>query len=267
MNGDATNGPEIADAGAAAMESGGRTKVALLPSAASSAEPENSSVPAAEPSGIMVASFDEAEPSPHPLTSEQEPPTPRLTDLAAVQPAVQRQGGLKRRLTVQDQAEEVQQKLIRFGYLAASSPGPWGARSREALRAFKVAHQLGADDAWDEATERVLFSPGVKPADSFVGLWGASPSACSQHSGGQRALLTVIDHRGAMAGDTFCAFAKKEPSGEAWTITARCENPRERWTAHVRLQTAGKKLSWSSQRGTQVYSRCEDRVLTAQASL
>jgi hypothetical protein len=264
---DATNGPEIADSWAAANASAEQTDLALLPAPASPSE--NSSVAVLQQSGIEIDNFHEGARTGPPLTGEQQARNPGATEMIAVQPAVlkQRQDEPARRHSLSDRAEEVQQRLMRFGYLAAAAPGPWGPRSREALRAFKVAHQLGADDVWDEGTERVLFSPGVKPADSFVGIWAASPSACSQQLGGGRTLRAFIDHRGARAGDTYCAFANKQPSGDTWTFVATCENPRERWTARVRLQTTGNKMSWSSQRGTQVYSRCEDRVLTAQASL
>jgi uncharacterized membrane protein len=172
-----------------------------------------------------------------------------------------------RKLPVLDQAEGIQQRLMQLGYLSISFPGPWGQRSREALRAFKAAHQLEPDDSWDERAQQLLFGPGATPADGFIGTWLASPNACRNRPDDNTALRTYIDNSGARAGDTSCSFSNKHPSGDAWVFTAKCRNPREHWTARVRLQTTGNKLSWSSQRGTQVYSRCQDRMLTAEATL
>jgi peptidoglycan hydrolase-like protein with peptidoglycan-binding domain len=172
----------------------------------------------------------------------------------------------KRNLASAEDAEAVQQRLIRFGYLGASSPGPWGPRSSEALRAFKAAHSLVADDHWDEATERVLFGSAVKLADSFVGVWGASNAACSAQSGAKGLLPAVIDNGGARAGETVCKFKQKQQVGDHWSFVASCANRNDRWTARVQLETNGNRLTWSSQRGRQTYLRCDQRLMTAQAT-
>jgi hypothetical protein len=170
----------------------------------------------------------------------------------------------QRDLSVPEQAEEVQRRLTRYGYLPAAPTGVWGSMSRQALRAFKAAHDLAQDDGWDQATERALFGGNIKPADSFVGIWGADASACSAQGNRKGLLPAVIDNQGATAGETFCAFKDRVKTIEGWTFTATCTNPRERWTTKVRLETNGSKLIWASQRGTQTYTRCERKLITAE---
>jgi hypothetical protein len=52
----------------------------------------------------------------------------------------------------------VQNRLIELGYLGGAADGVWGPRSRGALRGFKAANGLPADDKWDEAINRRLLS-------------------------------------------------------------------------------------------------------------
>jgi hypothetical protein len=96
---------------------------------------------------------------------------------------------------------------------------------------------------------------------TFVGTWAADASACASRP--TRLLPAVIDNDGARAGETFCAFKKKTQDGAAWNVVATCSNPRERWTANVRLVVDGERLRWSSQRGSQTYVRCGQKVLMA----
>jgi Putative peptidoglycan binding domain len=56
---------------------------------------------------------------------------------------------------------EAQNRLIELGYLRGPSDGVWGASSRMALRAFKVANGLASDDKWDDAVNSRLFSMNV----------------------------------------------------------------------------------------------------------
>jgi len=58
----------------------------------------------------------------------------------------------------------VQNRLIELGYLAGTADGAWGPRSRTALRAFKVANGLVADDKWDEPASKRLFSTAAARA-------------------------------------------------------------------------------------------------------
>ena len=165
----------------------------------------------------------------------------------------------KRNLLDRDHAGEVQRRLVELGYLSVSATGVWGPRSREALRAFKADHDLAADDSWDEATERSLFSANVELAEPFVGIWGADASACSPQVNREGLLPAVIDGERAWAGETVCAFEKKKRTVDGWKVVASCFDGRDRWNANVRLVVNGNRLTWTSQRGSQSYVRCERR--------
>ena len=58
----------------------------------------------------------------------------------------------------------IQNRLIELGYLKGASNGRWGPTSWAALREFKVANGLPADDKWDQATSEHLFSTGLVSA-------------------------------------------------------------------------------------------------------
>jgi Putative peptidoglycan binding domain len=161
---------------------------------------------------------------------------------------------------------EIQERLVQLGYLSVQPTGVWGTLSRQALKAFKEAHQLDSRAEWDAATERSLFAAQMVPAASFVGIWGADASACSARLNRKGLLPAVIDDEGAFAGETSCAFKSRKQVAGAWQVVAACGNARSRWTANVRLAVAGNRLTWSSQRGSQTYVRCERDPMMADAS-
>jgi helicase-like protein/putative peptidoglycan binding protein len=51
-----------------------------------------------------------------------------------------------------------QNRLIELGFLTGPSDGVWGTKSRMALRAFKIANALAADDKWDDLVSSRLYS-------------------------------------------------------------------------------------------------------------
>src|SRR5262249_41197013 len=51
-----------------------------------------------------------------------------------------------------------QNRFIELGFLAGPADGVWGTKSRMALRAFKIASGLAADDKWDDLVNGRLFS-------------------------------------------------------------------------------------------------------------
>src|SRR5215204_1659744 len=103
----------------------------------------------------------------------------------------------------------------------------------------------------------------IKP--TYAGMWGADQSACSTRNR-KRLLPTMIDTDGARAGETFCRFKKKQETQSGWNMVANCSNGRERWVANVRLKIQGERLTWSSERGSQAYVRCEPGMIVAQAN-
>ena len=163
----------------------------------------------------------------------------------------------KRNLLDHDHATEVQQMLIQLGYLSRSATGISGPLSRKALKAFKSDHNLPADEIWDEATERTLFGGSTGEAEPFVGIWGVDASACSPRLNRKGFLPAVIDGRGAWAGETSCALESKKHTASGWEVVAVCSNGRDRWTANIRLIISGDQLTWTSERGSQSYLRCQ----------
>jgi uncharacterized membrane protein len=164
-----------------------------------------------------------------------------------------------------ERVKEIQQELIRLGYLSANATGLWGPLSRRALKAFKSDHDLPSDEMWDEATERTLFSDDPASLEPFIGVWGVDGSACSARLNRNGSLPAVIDSEGAWAGETFCAFRAKKRTRNGWDLVASCANARDRWTANVRLAVAGAQLVWTSERGAQTYMRCQPKTGVAGA--
>jgi hypothetical protein len=129
-----------------------------------------------------------------------------------------------------------------------------------------------------EGTPQALAEPGMQePAiqvsadqggeqarDAIIGVW--APGSCAARDFREGLLPTIINTEGAWAGETFCLFSKRKQIEAGWTVVAKCTNARERWTSHVRLTVSENRLTWTSQRGTQAYSRCAPDVLMAQAS-
>ena len=65
----------------------------------------------------------------------------------------------------------------------------------------------------------------------------------------------MINAKSAKAGPASCRFAEMSRDGNRWNVLAHCSNDGDRWTAHVKLTMAGKRLTWTSERGTQDYTR------------
>ena len=106
--------------------------------------------------------------------------------------------------------------------------------------------------------------PDLMKKATIVGVWAPDAGTCSARNFRERILPAVINTDGAWAGDTFCLFKNKTQTETGWKVVAECSNPRERWTANVRLTVDGNRLTWMSKRGTQAYTRCTD-VLMAEA--
>jgi len=176
-----------------------------------------------------------------------------------------RHGAPIRSLSDVDQARLVQQRLAELGFFHASATGVWGSNSRQALATFKAQARLSEDDVWDEATERSLFGAEVHSV-SFVGQWAPNAQACTPQLKRSGLLPATINEQGAWAGETTCKFQRKKQVGTAWTMVATCSDQRSRWTANVRLEIRGDRLTWSSERGSQTYVRCRQGQLYAQVA-
>jgi hypothetical protein len=100
---------------------------------------------------------------------------------------------------------------------------------------------------------------------SIVGIWAPDAGTCSARSFRDGVLPTVVNSEVAWAGETFCLFARRKESEAGWRVVAKCSTARERWTSNVRLTVADNRLTWTSERGTQVYTRCAPDLLMADA--
>jgi hypothetical protein len=98
---------------------------------------------------------------------------------------------------------------------------------------------------------------------AIVGVWAPDAGTCSVQEFRDGVLPTVITSEGAWAGEAFCIFTKRTDIDKGWRAVAKCSTPRETWTAHVRLKINDNRLIWTSERGTQAYSRCGPDVLLA----
>ena len=86
------------------------------------------------------------------------------------------------------------------------------------------------------------------------------PGSCSSDNRQDGLLPTVISAHGARAGGTSCVFKQQKQTANDWRIVATCSNQQETWTANVQLAVKGNRLTWTSKRGTQAYTRCRPDV-------
>jgi hypothetical protein len=108
-------------------------------------------------------------------------------------------------------------------------------------------------------TPAAMPRPDVRRAGppAIVGVWAPETGSCSAREG---VLRTIIDERGARAGETSCVFKERRGTESDRRILASCTNGRERWTSNVRLIVKGDRLVWTSKRGTQAYTRCRPNI-------
>ena len=169
---------------------------------------------------------------------------------------------LLRDVQVVEDARAVQRRLAELGHFSGVLSGVWGRVSRAALRSFKEANGLARDANWDAETERALFRSDAPSAEPFVGRWAADMRACSNKAAKSGYLPTVIETSRARAGDVSCSFIDKRQTGGTWRVVAQCASGAEKWTAHIDLTVAAVRLTWTSERGSQVYVRCQQPIET-----
>jgi hypothetical protein len=141
--------------------------------------------------------------------------------------------------------------LLRLSSLSVAAGAAWAAQPA----GLQEAEQPAADHAGPESATR----------DMVAGIWAPDAGTCSARNFRDGALPTIINAEGAWAGDTFCMFTDKKQTETGWRVVATCSNPRERWKSNVRLAVSENRLTWTSRRGTQAYTRCAPDVLVAEA--
>jgi len=140
-----------------------------------------------------------------------------------------------------------------------SAPQSFPANQANGSSRLKPAQQETADPMVQPDEDRV--GKDLLKRATFVGVW--APGSCSARSLKQGALPTFINAEGARAGETFCAFKNTQPTETGWKVAAQCSNTRERWAANIRLIVENNRLIWTSNRGTQTYTRCATDLLIA----
>jgi hypothetical protein len=160
--------------------------------------------------------------------------------------------------------------LIQTASISVVDAAPWTLRpasEKDAIRQIDGKppreHAASAEPVAQPYADQA--SSDLAKSDMIVGVWAPDAGTCSARNFRQGDLPTVISTDGAWAGETFCIFTKKKQTEIGWRVVAKCSSPRERWTANVRLTVSDSRLTWTSERGTQVYTRCKPDVLTAQA--
>jgi hypothetical protein len=167
-----------------------------------------------------------------------------------------------------EDATRVQQRLADLGFFVGTPNGTWGPRSRQALREFKSANSLAANDHWNASIQALLFALDAQHAaqragaqqasaplpEAFVGNWASDAAECRASGAGIH-----VGPGGAEGYGGACAFGSVQREGSTWRVKAVCSGSGTTWNANIRLAASGDRLRWSSERGTAVYVRCDSR--------
>ena len=156
-------------------------------------------------------------------------------------------------------ATQIQKRLFDLGFLQTPPDGKWGPRSVRGLQEFRAAQNLRSDSIWDHDTEEALLSspiaPSVETNPGFAGNWRPEGEACGQDGEGPPLRITMGRAETA-AGRCDFEFVRADPEG-GWRVRAKCFVNGETWQANVHLRLSGQRLTWTSERGTSQYLRCQ----------
>jgi len=163
----------------------------------------------------------------------------RLTE-SAVTAVWQSEGKLTERTVLVNSLGEASQVVS--DYTEIMQPGGSGVAARPSASADPSRESMGRQ---------------LQPTAGYAGFWAADPSTCRSVSKKESDLLTVVDERGARAGESYCRFNKKRQIGDSeWEMKATCGDGTAQWESNVRLAVSKNRLRWSGSRGSQTYVRC-----------
>jgi len=152
----------------------------------------------------------------------------------------------------------IQGRLRELGYFAGVLNGTWDGLSREALTEFKVANGLSREDTWDILVEQKIGSPAaIRASRTFLGGWSSSRE-CAVKAPNQAPLW--INSQTARVAEGGCQFLSVVREGQGWRFRAKCTLPNETWNANIKMIVNGEQLVWSSERGTETYTRCRSLI-------
>ena len=136
-----------------------------------------------------------------------------------------------------------------------ASAAPAGARSPSDETSALMSDPAPTAGAAPFSGPRVAPVPSrPQPPIKLLGKWQPK-GGCSRPGPRGDCITMVIDERGAKAGPASCRFLDKKQDGNRFAIRAECSSGGETWTSNVRLVVAGSRMTWTSERGSQDYTR------------
>jgi Putative peptidoglycan binding domain len=154
-----------------------------------------------------------------------------------------------------EDTQQIQARLRDLGFLPGPPTGAWDARSRAALRDFKVVNHLANNDILDPQTQEKLTSQiAVRPDQSFIGSWSKAP--CDSTSK-ENLRLTINSRRIKTSDGAVCEFHDFASDPPGWRLRATCSQGKERWKADGKFTLRNKKLIWASEGDVSSYFRCK----------
>jgi hypothetical protein len=163
------------------------------------------------------------------------PPAPdRLTRVASGAPV---------EFEVKD-ATGVQQQVIEAGSLGRFTDALWGPPALDPPPEIRLT---------ESPQRNMTNSSGGLAVFTFVGSWTDDSGRCLT---GQKAPLIISSHAAKTASGE-CDFGLvARQTANRWRVAAICTADGEFWRAHIALKLVGSRLTWSSERGTTTYLRC-----------
>lgn len=179
-------------------------------------------------------------------TADYVPPNPFVTD--GLRPFPPSSGATLHPLNSRD-AIAIQNKLAALGFYRTNGDGIWGLASRSALRDFKVANGLQADDIWDKDVEALMASGRAVTATATpFGEWAMTGTSCLDQSNMRRLAVSATE---IIAGGGVCRM--EQPLArfrDIWSGAARCSRDGQEVAARVALRVVGGRLLDQSVVGT-----------------
>jgi hypothetical protein len=151
--------------------------------------------------------------------------------------------------------QQIQARLHGLGFLPGPVDDAWDAKSRAALREFKVVNHLANNDILNQQTKEKLFSQTALRADqSFMGSWSKEPCVSTSKD---NLRLTINLRRIKTSAGAVCEFHDLASDLPGWRVRSTCSQGKERWKADGKFTLRNKKLVWASEGDVSNYFRCK----------
>jgi hypothetical protein len=153
-----------------------------------------------------------------------------------------------------ENVRQIQARLHELGFLSSASTDEWDARSRDALRDFKLVNRLPHNDKWDVRTSEKLHSQTAVRADrSFIGNWSTAPCRSATTKDMR---MSINSRRAKSSTGSICEFHDIASGNVEWRVQATCSQGDRHWTANGKLALMANKLVWTSEQDVISYFRC-----------